>query len=63
MKVSVKWLRELTGTDLPVDRLAHVLTMGGLEVEEVTPVAGTFEKIVVAHVLSVAPHPNATSCA
>ncbi len=59
MKVSVKWLRELTGTDLPVDRLAHVLTMGGLEVEEVTPVAATFEKIVVAHVLSVAPHPNA----
>jgi len=59
MKVSVKWLRELTGTDLPVDRLAHVLTMGGLEVEEVTPVAGTFEKIVVAHVKSVAPHPNA----
>ncbi|HRA24456.1 MAG TPA: phenylalanine--tRNA ligase subunit beta, partial [Usitatibacteraceae bacterium] len=59
MKVSVKWLRELTGTDLPVERLAHVLTMGGLEVEEVTPVAGAFEKIVVAHVRSVAPHPNA----
>jgi phenylalanyl-tRNA synthetase beta chain len=59
MKVSVKWLRELTGTDLPVERLAHVLTMGGLEVEEVTPAAGAFEKIVVAHVKSVAPHPNA----
>jgi len=59
MKVSVKWLRELTGTDLPVERLAHVLTMGGLEVEEVTPVAGAFERIVVAHVKSVAPHPNA----
>jgi phenylalanyl-tRNA synthetase beta chain len=59
MKVSVKWLRELTGTDLPVERLAHVLTMGGLEVEEVTPVAGAFEKVVVAHVRSVSPHPNA----
>ena len=59
MKVSVAWLRELSGVDLPVDRLAHVLTMGGLEVEEVAPVAGAFEKIVVAHVLSVAPHPNA----
>ena len=59
MKVSVAWLRELSGVDLPVDRLAHVLTMGGLEVEEVVPVAGAFEKIVVAHVLSVAPHPNA----
>jgi phenylalanyl-tRNA synthetase beta chain len=59
MKVSVKWLRELAGVDLPVDRLAHVLTMGGLEVEEVTPAAGAFEGIVVAHVLTVAPHPNA----
>ena len=59
MKVSVAWLRELSGVDLPVDRLAHVLTMGGLEVEEVAPVAGAFEKIVVAHVLGVAPHPNA----
>ena len=59
MKVSVKWLRELTGTDLPVERLAHELTMGGLEVEDVAPVAGAFEGIVVARVLGVAPHPNA----
>jgi phenylalanyl-tRNA synthetase beta chain len=59
MKVSVRWLRELAGTDLPVERLANVLTMGGLEVEEVTPVAGTFSRVVVAHVRSVAPHPNA----
>ncbi|MCM2329466.1 MAG: phenylalanine--tRNA ligase subunit beta, partial [Lysobacter sp.] len=59
MKVSVKWLRELAGADLPVERLAHVLTMGGLEVEEVAPAAAAFGKIVVGHVLAVAPHPNA----
>ncbi|MBP9947268.1 MAG: phenylalanine--tRNA ligase subunit beta, partial [Vicinamibacteria bacterium] len=59
MKVSVAWLRELVATDLPVERIAHILTMGGLEVEEVAPVAGTFTGIVVAHVKSVAPHPNA----
>ncbi|HET9652111.1 MAG TPA: phenylalanine--tRNA ligase subunit beta, partial [Usitatibacter sp.] len=59
MKVSVQWLRELVGVDLPVDRLAHVLTMGGLEVEESTPVAASFSGIVVAHVKSVSPHPNA----
>lgn len=59
MKVSVSWLRELAGVDLPVDRLAHMLTMGGLEVEEVAPVAAPFDRIVVAHVKSVAPHPNA----
>jgi phenylalanyl-tRNA synthetase beta chain len=33
--------------------------MGGLEVEEITPVAASFAGIVVAHVKSVAPHPNA----
>jgi phenylalanyl-tRNA synthetase beta chain len=59
VKVSVNWLRELVAVDLPVDRLAHALTMGGLEVEEITPVAPAFENIVVAHVKSVAPHPNA----
>ncbi len=59
MKVSVAWLRELVATDLPVERIAHVLTMGGLEVEEVTPVAGAFSGIVVAHVKRVSPHPNA----
>jgi phenylalanyl-tRNA synthetase beta chain len=59
MKVSVKWLRELVDVDLPVDRLARALTMGGLEVEEITPVAGDFSGIVVAHVKSVSPHPNA----
>jgi phenylalanyl-tRNA synthetase beta chain len=45
--------------DMPVERLAHVLTMGGLEVEEVTPVAAEFSGIVVGHVKTVAPHPNA----
>jgi len=60
VKVSVQWLRDLVDIgDMPVDKLAHTLTMGGLEVEEITPVAGTFSGIVVAHVKSVAPHPNA----
>ena len=60
MKVSVQWLKELVDLgDMPVDALADTLTMGGLEVEEVTPVAADFSGIVVGHVLSVAPHPNA----
>ena len=60
MKVSVKWLRELVAIgDMPVAKLAHALTMGGLEVEEISPVAGDFSGIVVGHVKSVAPHPNA----
>ena len=59
MKVSVNWLKELVAVDLDVDELARVLTMGGLEVEEIHPVAAAFTGIVVGHVKSVAPHPNA----
>ncbi|HYC38493.1 MAG TPA: phenylalanine--tRNA ligase subunit beta [Usitatibacter sp.] len=60
MKVSVQWLRELVDLgDMPVAELARKLTMAGLEVEEVAPVAAQFSGIVVGHVKSVEPHPNA----
>ena len=59
MKVSVNWLKELVDIRVGVEELARVLTMGGLEVEEIHPVAGPFTGIVVGHVKSVAPHPNA----
>ena len=59
MKVSVNWLKELVDVKLSLDELAHALTMAGLEVEEITPVAAAFDNIVVAEVKSTAPHPNA----
>ena len=59
MKVSLQWLKELVAVDMPVEKLAHALTMGGLEVEDIAPVAAAFSGIVVALVKSVAPHPNA----
>jgi phenylalanyl-tRNA synthetase beta chain len=59
MKVSVNWLRELVDIDMEVEALAHALTMGGLEVEEITPVAAAFSGVVVGHVKSVTAHPNA----
>jgi phenylalanyl-tRNA synthetase beta chain len=59
MKVSLAWLKELVAVQTPVGELAHALTMGGLEVEEITPVAAEFSGIVVGLVKSVAPHPNA----
>jgi len=59
MKVSLQWLKELVPVHAPAGELAKTLTMGGLEVEEITPVAGEFSGIVVAYVKSVAPHPNA----
>jgi len=41
------------------DELAHLLTMSGLEVEEVEPVAPPFSGVVVAEVREVAKHPDA----
>ncbi len=59
MKVSVNWLKSLVDVDLSIDDLAHTLTMAGLEVEEIEPVAPPYEHIVVAEVKTVSPHPNA----
>ena len=53
------WLRTFADPDLSTQGLAHVLTMAGLEVEDITPAAPGFEGVVIGHVLSVEPHPNA----
>jgi phenylalanyl-tRNA synthetase beta chain len=44
---------------LSSDELSHLLTMSGLEVEEVEAVAPPFSGVVVARVIEVARHPNA----
>ncbi|MBS1107881.1 MAG: phenylalanine--tRNA ligase subunit beta, partial [Deltaproteobacteria bacterium] len=59
MQFSEQWLRHYANPAIGSDELAHRLTMSGLEVEESVPVAPPFTGIVVAHVLSVAKHPNA----
>ncbi len=59
MQFSENWLRTLTDPSISSDELAHLLTMSGLEVEEVEPVAPPFSKVVVAQVIEVAKHPNA----
>lgn len=59
MKVSEMWLREWVNPPLSGEALAHVLTMSGLEVENTSPVAGDFNRVVVGHVLSVERHPQA----
>ena len=59
MQFSENWLRTMADPKMTSDELAHLLTMSGLEVEEIEPVAPPFTKIVVAKVLDVAKHPNA----
>ncbi|WP_374340220.1 phenylalanine--tRNA ligase subunit beta [Methyloversatilis sp.] len=59
MQFSEKWLRSFVNPDIDTAALSHLLTMAGLEVEELNPAAAPFVGVVVAEVLSVAPHPDA----
>ncbi|UOD29780.1 phenylalanine--tRNA ligase subunit beta [Massilia violaceinigra] len=59
MQFSENWLRTMVDPKMTSDELAHLLTMSGLEVEEVDAVAPPFSNVVVAEVLEVARHPNA----
>jgi len=59
MKVSEIWLREWVNPAWDAKQLAERLTMAGLEVDSVSPVAGAFEGVVVAKVISTSPHPQA----
>ncbi|WP_244813701.1 phenylalanine--tRNA ligase subunit beta [Caballeronia sp. Lep1P3] len=59
MQFPESWLRSFVDPKLSTDELAHALTMAGLEVEDLRPVAPPTTKIVVGQVLEVAKHPNA----
>jgi phenylalanyl-tRNA synthetase beta chain len=59
MQFSESWLRSMVDPKMTSDELSHLLTMSGLEVEEVEPVAPPFTNIVVGLVVETAKHPNA----
>ena len=59
MKFSESWLREWVNPDLDSAALTEQLTMAGLEVDGVEPVAGSFSDVIVAEVRAVAAHPDA----
>ena len=76
MKVPVSWLKDFVDITIPIEDLAHILTVSGLEVEEIHYVGWEMpkenkygfkingipwdrEKIVVAEIRAVGPHPNA----
>ncbi len=59
MKFSLNWLSEHVQITGGAGALAERLTMGGLEVDEVTPVAGAVEGVVVARIIDAQPHPDA----
>ena len=59
MQFPESWLREFCDPPISTAELAERLTMAGLEVEALRPAAPPFHGVVVAEVLTVAPHPNA----
>ena len=59
MRFSERWLRSYVDPPLSTVALAEKLTMAGLEVEEIGPVAPPFSRVVVGRIESIAPHPNA----
>ena len=59
MNISTRWLREWVSPDVSDQELSEKLTMAGLEVDQIAPVAPPFEGLVVGHVVSCGKHPNA----
>src|SRR5438445_4481032 len=52
MKITLNWLKQYVDFDWPPEELAGRLTMLGLEVEGMRKIAGAFDGIVVAQILS-----------
>ncbi|MFI2810766.1 phenylalanine--tRNA ligase subunit beta [Microbulbifer sp. JSM ZJ756] len=59
MKFSNAWLREWVNPQLSAQELADQVTMAGLEVDGIEPVAGDFTGVVVGEILACEQHPDA----
>ncbi|MGD8568920.1 MAG: phenylalanine--tRNA ligase subunit beta [Gammaproteobacteria bacterium] len=59
MKFSEQWLREWVNPPVTAHQLADQLTMAGLEVEAVEPVAAELNAVVVGEVTAIDKHPDA----
>jgi phenylalanyl-tRNA synthetase beta chain len=59
MQFPESWLRAFCNPPLSTQALADLLTLSGMEVEELRPVAPPFSGIVVAEIVSTEQHPSA----
>ena len=59
MQFPESWLREFCDPPLNTEALSELLTMSGMEVEEVRPVAPPCHGVVVAKILTAEQHPSA----
>ncbi|MFQ6008023.1 MAG: phenylalanine--tRNA ligase subunit beta, partial [Candidatus Zixiibacteriota bacterium] len=60
MKISYKWLKELTGLNWPVEEMAHRLKMCGTACEKIEPTARYMNRVVVGEVVALKPIKGAT---
>src|SRR3712207_6669122 len=59
MKFSEQWVREWVNPTITTEQLCDQITMLGLEVDGVEPVAGEFTGVVIGEVVECAQHPDA----
>lgn len=59
MKFSENWLRSWVNPDISSEVLSEQLSMAGLEVDGLEPVAADFHTVVVGKVVECGPHPDA----
>ncbi|MBI4287750.1 MAG: phenylalanine--tRNA ligase subunit beta [Chloroflexi bacterium] len=59
MKLPLSWIKEYVSLTLPVDELAHRITMAGTEVSSSERIGGDWHDVFVGQVVEVNPHPNA----
>lgn len=59
MKISVNWLRELVSVTLSPEALANILTIAGLEVDEIEDRRQWADGVVIGKIIDCKPHPNA----
>ena len=59
MNVPGNWLKDFVEPKLSTEKLAHLLTMSGLEVESCAPYAAVPKGVVVGKIVSFEKHPNA----
>jgi phenylalanyl-tRNA synthetase beta chain len=66
MKVPISWLKDYVDINIPTEELANRLTLAGMEVEHIeyygvpgSDLVWDREKIVIAQIAEVKPHPNA----
>jgi phenylalanyl-tRNA synthetase beta chain len=59
MKIPLNWLKDYVDINVPVDELAHQMTMLGLEIEAVENTGEEIQKVYIGQIISIEPHPDA----